>query len=111
MFIVDRELERLQSAGTPIRVGMVGAGFMAQGVVRQMLHYTKGMELVAISNRHLEGARKAYAASGADDVRHVRSAEELDDCIGRGQRSITDDPALLCDASRVDVILEITGAV
>ena len=37
MFIVDRELERLHRAGTPIRVGMVGAGFMARGIAHQML--------------------------------------------------------------------------
>ena len=89
MFIVDRELERLKRAGTPIRVGMVGAGFMARGIARQMLHYTKGMELAAISNRHLEGARKAYAESGESNVTHVRCVDELDDCIARGQRAIT----------------------
>jgi predicted homoserine dehydrogenase-like protein len=111
MFIVDRELERLQRAGTPIRVGMVGAGFMASGIVRQMLHYTKGMELAVICNRHVDGARKAYAASGEDDVAHVRTASELDDCIARGQRAITDDPMLLCDAHRIDVILEVTGTI
>ena len=37
MFIVDRELERLAQMGKPIRVGMIGAGFMARGIVRQML--------------------------------------------------------------------------
>lgn len=111
MFILDRELERLEWAGTPIRVGMVGAGFMASGIARQMLHYTKGIELVAVSNRHLEGARKVYAQSGEDDVVHVQSAEQLDHCIARGRRAITDNPMLLCDAERIDAILEVTGAI
>ena len=111
MFIVDRELERLQQAGTPIRVGMVGAGFMARGIARQMLHYTKGMELAAISNRHLDQARAAYAESGQDDVTHVRSVEELDHCIAGGQRAITEDPMLLCDANGIDAILEVTGTI
>jgi predicted homoserine dehydrogenase-like protein len=79
MFIVDRELERRQQAGTPIRVGMVGAGFMACGIARQMLQYTKGLQLAAISNRHLDGARQAYAASGAADAAEVRSVEALED--------------------------------
>jgi predicted homoserine dehydrogenase-like protein len=111
MFIVDRELERRKRAGIPIRVGMVGAGFMARGIARQMLHYTMGMELAAISNRHLDGALKAYAECGEHDVAHARSAEELDDCIKRGRRAITDDPMLLCDAERIDVILEVTGTI
>jgi predicted homoserine dehydrogenase-like protein len=111
MFIVDGELERLHRAGTPIRVGMVGAGFMARGIARQMLQYTKGMELAAISNRALDRARTAYAEAGECEVVHVTSAEELDNCIARGQRAITDDPMLLCHAQRIDVILEVTGTI
>jgi predicted homoserine dehydrogenase-like protein len=111
VFILDRELERLERAGTPIRVGMVGAGFMATGIARQMLRYTKGMELVAISNRHLEGARRAYAESGENDVAHAGSVDQLDDCIACGRRAITDNPMLLCDADRIDVILEVTGTI
>ena len=111
MFIVDRELERLERAGTPIRVGMVGAGFMATGIARQMLHYTKGMELAAISNRRVDRARKVYAESGEGNVVNVRSAGEVDDCIARGRRAVTDDPMLLCDADGIDVILEVTGTI
>jgi predicted homoserine dehydrogenase-like protein len=111
MFIVDRELERLQRAGTPIRVGMVGAGFMARGIARQMLQYTKGIELAAISNRRLEFAQNVYAESGENNVAHVRSADQLDDCIARGQRAITDDPMILCESRRIDVILEVTGTI
>ncbi|MBV9637186.1 MAG: NAD(P)-dependent oxidoreductase [Methylobacteriaceae bacterium] len=111
MFIIDRELERLERAGTPIRVGMVGAGFMGIGIARQILRYTKGMRLVAISNRHLEGARKAYADSGVQDVARVRSVDELDDRIAQGRPAITDDPMLLCDSKEIDAILEVTGTV
>lgn len=111
MFIVDRKLEELQRAGRPIRVGMVGAGFMAAGIARQMLHYTKGMELVAISNRHLEGAREVYAESGEHNVVHVRSVDQLDGCIARKRRAITDNPMLLCEAAGIDAVLEVTGAI
>ncbi|HET6605901.1 MAG TPA: Gfo/Idh/MocA family oxidoreductase [Rhodopila sp.] len=111
MFIVDRELERLAQAGKPIKVGMVGAGFMARGIARQMLERTKGMELVAVSNRRLELAREAYTMWGETDVAFVSSAEALNQCIERGQRAVTDDPMLLCDCDAIDVILEVTGAV
>lgn len=111
MFIVDRELERLHRAGTPIRVGMVGAGFMARGIARQMLHHVRGIELVAIANRHLEGAVAAYAECGGHEVRHVSSGDELEDCIARKERAATSDPSVLCDAPSVDVILEVTGAI
>lgn len=111
MFIVDNELERLQRAGTPIRVGMVGAGFMARGIARQLLLYTKGMELAVICNRHVQSARAAYGESGENDVTAVRSANELETCIARRQRAVTDDPTVLCDAEGIDVVLEVTGTV
>ena len=111
MFIVDRQLELLERAGTPMRVGMVGAGFMASGIARQMLCYTKGMELAAVSNRNLANARKVYAESGEDNVVHVRSVGELNECIVRRRRAIADDPMLLCEAEGIDVILEVTGAI
>lgn len=111
MFIVDRELERLERLGKPIRVGMVGAGFMAAGIARQMLMYTKGMELVAISNRNPATAAKVYSNCGEADVKHVSSLDELNAAIGRGDRSVTDDPMLLCDADGIDAVLEVTGAI
>jgi predicted homoserine dehydrogenase-like protein len=111
MFIVDRRLERLQKTGSPITVGMVGAGFMAAGIARQMVRYTVGMELAAISNRHLETAIKAYTDCGEADVTHARSLDELNTCIARGKRAVTDDPFMLCDASGVDAIVEVTGAI
>ncbi|MBE7158789.1 MAG: NAD(P)-dependent oxidoreductase, partial [Rhodospirillales bacterium] len=111
MFIVDRELERLEQSGQRIRVGMVGAGFMARGIARQMLLHTKGIELAAISNRHPEAARDAYAVAGETDVTLVHSVSALDDCIAAGRRAVTDDPMLLCECEGIDVILEVTGAI
>jgi predicted homoserine dehydrogenase-like protein len=111
MFIVDRELQKLEQSGKRIRVAMVGAGFMARGIVRQMLHYVEGMELVAISNRHLENAREAYAASGETNVEVVRSVPELEDAIAAGRRAITEDPRIICDAAGIDAIVEVTGSI
>lgn len=111
MFIVDRELARLEHADTPINIGMVGAGFMARGIARQLLHYTKGMRLAAISNRHLDRARQAYTDCGVDDIAQVGSVDELQNCLSHRRCAITDDPTLLCDAPGIDVILEVTGAI
>jgi predicted homoserine dehydrogenase-like protein len=111
VFIVDRELEKRARAGKPVRVGMVGAGFMARGIALQMLKYVQGMELVAISNRHVEEARRAYAEAGQPNVVVVKSVGELQDAIARGKSAITDDPMLLCEAEGIDAIVEVTGAV
>ena len=63
MIIVDSALEEREQQGRPVRVGMVGAGFMARGIALQILGPVRGMELVAISNRDPERARAAWASS------------------------------------------------
>jgi len=66
MIIVDRALQARADAGTPIRVGMIGAGFMGRGVANQIVNSVPGMVLVAISNRGVAAARRAYAEAGVD---------------------------------------------
>ena len=38
MIIIDTALREREAAGRPIRVGMIGAGFMGQGLVNQIVH-------------------------------------------------------------------------
>ncbi|HEV2733724.1 MAG TPA: Gfo/Idh/MocA family oxidoreductase, partial [Longimicrobiaceae bacterium] len=111
MILVDRALERRAAEGRPIRVGMVGAGFMARGVALQMLSFTRGMELVAIANRTLAGAERAYREAGVERPRMVETTAALEEAIARGERAVTDDALLLCRAEGIDCIVEVTGAV
>ena len=111
MQIVDRALQEREVAGNPIRVAMVGAGFMARGIALQIVGVVPGMELVAISNRTLEGARRAFDEAGVEDPIHVRTSRELEAAIADGRPAIADDPIPLCQADGVDVVIEVTGAV
>ena len=58
MIIIDKALEKRQQAGNPVRVAMIGAGFMGRGIALQTVGVVPGMNLVAISNRHVDGARR-----------------------------------------------------
>jgi predicted homoserine dehydrogenase-like protein len=111
VIIIDTALQQRQQEGNPIRVGMVGAGFMGRGLALQILGVVPGMDLVAISNRHLDGAKRAYEEAGVFDVAEVKTASELDSAIENGQHAITDDAMLICRAEHVDVVLEVTGAI
>ena len=111
MIIVDQALEQRESAGDPIRVGLVGAGFMGRGIALQILTATPGMELVAVSNRTLAPARDAFVAAGIDTPRVVESVAELEQAIHEGSPAITDDGLLLAETEGIDAIVEVTGSV
>ncbi|MGQ9610176.1 MAG: NAD(P)H-dependent oxidoreductase [bacterium] len=109
--IVDKALEKLEYDGKPIKVAMVGSGFMGRGIALQIIRYTKGMKLVAISNRHLEGARRAYADADIQNVQVVETVSQLEDVINRGHYAITENAMILCQAGGIDAIIEVTGTV
>lgn len=110
MMIIDKALQQRASENNPIRVAMVGAGFMARGIALQICNYVPGMELVAIANRTLDNARRAYREAGRDSVA-VDTVSQLEAVISRGQYAVTDNPLLVCEAGNVDAVIEVTGAV
>lgn len=111
MVIVDTALNRLEGQDTPIRVGLIGAGYMGRGVALQIIRYTKGMRLAAIANRTLPAAEKAYRMAGIEDFQQVASKTQLEQMIADGQPAIASDATLLCEAEGIDVIVEITGTI
>lgn len=111
MIIVDTALRKRQEENNPIRVGMIGAGFMGRGITVQICKSVPGMELVAISNRSLEKARKAYEEAGVSEIAIVEKVTELEDNIKKGTFSVTENPELLCTAEGIDAIIEVTGAI
>ncbi len=112
MILIDSALEKLEREGKPIRVAMVGAGFMGRGVALQITQsFKNGMRLVAIANRNLEGAKLAYNEAGVNELHEVKTTSELSDNIEKGLCSITEDAQLLCRAKGVDVVFEVTGSV
>src|SRR3989344_154066 len=109
MIIVDEKLAQLEKAGKPIRVGMVGAGFMAQGIANQIVNYTKGMRLVAISNRTLSRAKTVYESAGAKKVKQISTSDELTSALKTNMHAVTEDASLLIQNPQIDVIVEVTG--
>ena len=92
MILVDTALEKLAKENRPIRVAMIGAGFMGSGIARQIVKFTKGIELAAILCRDLEKGRKICADIGATNT------------------LVTSDIATVTDDMKIDAIVEVTGS-
>jgi predicted homoserine dehydrogenase-like protein len=111
MIIVDTALKQREQEDNPIRVGMVGAGYMGRGIALQIQRYVKGMKLVAISNRTLSEAERAYLQAGVETVETVETVSHLEEAIAQNKFAITDDPMLLCEAENIDALVEVTGTI
>jgi predicted homoserine dehydrogenase-like protein len=111
MIIVDTALEKREREGKPIRVGLIGAGYMGRGIALQFLRPLVGMRLVAISNRTLSGAERAGNYAGIEPVKTVGSVGDLETAIRSGIIAVTDDPFILCKAGNIDAIIEATGEI
>jgi predicted homoserine dehydrogenase-like protein len=110
MIIVDKALQKREAEGRPIRVGLVGAGFMGGAVARQILTAGKGLRLSAIASRRLEPALAAYKHAGID-AKTTNNKTELEAAIASGTPVVTEDAIALAKADGIDVVFEITGSI
>jgi predicted homoserine dehydrogenase-like protein len=111
MILVDNALKAREAEGRPIRVGIVGAGFMTQGLTNHICRSVPGMRVAAISNRKPNRARDVFHYAGQTNVVQVETQRELDQAIRANIPTITDDALLLARSEVIDVIVDITGSV
>lgn len=110
MIIVDRALADREASGTPVRVGMIGAGFMGRGIANQICNSVPGMHLAAIANRSPDTATRAFEEAGVEPT-SVDSVAALDSVVASGGHAVTDDPYLVARAEGLDAVIEVTGTV
>src|SRR5882757_8112215 len=106
MWIIDTELKAREEQDRPIRVGIIGAGFMGQGLTNQIVHSVPGMRVVAISNRQVERAVSVFRYAGRDDVVIADSQHKFDDAAFRSQPVATEDAMLLARSDNIDVLVD-----
>jgi predicted homoserine dehydrogenase-like protein len=111
MIITDNALKKREEQGKPIRVAMLGAGFMGQGLTNQIVNSVPGMRMVAVHNRHVKKAFQAYNYSGLTDIVTATTQSQLEDAIRAGKPVVTEDAFLLARSEQVDVLVDTTGSV
>lgn len=111
MIIVDKALAERELGGNPIKVAMVGAGFMGRGIALQLLTAIRGVRLAAIANRHIQGAKQVYEEAGQHEVRTVDTVSQLENTLTSDAYAITEDASVVCQAEGIDAIIEVTGTV
>jgi predicted homoserine dehydrogenase-like protein len=107
-----RHLQRLQASGTPIRVGVIGAGLMGRGLIHQLVRMP-GLQPSLVVARNIERALSACRDAGfdAEDVVVTDDAVRFSKAVWANRLAITTDVELAAEVAPVDVFIECTGAV
>ena len=110
MIIVDTALTARAEANDPIKVGLVGAGFMVQGLTNTIVNSVPGMRVVAISNRRPDRAISVFRYAGLEPSL-ADTAEQFENLAVQKTPIATEDPMLICRSDHIDVVVDVTGSV
>ncbi len=100
-----------ESQGSPIRVGVIGAGTFGTQIVAQTCQM-QGMRVSALAELDLARARKALTLGGvqAEHILEVETSSAINDAIRKDHPAVTTDANALME-SEIDVVVEATGHV
>src|SRR5436190_1444946 len=111
MIIVDNALKARHEQGKPIRVALLGGGFMAQGLTNQIVNSAPGMRLVAVYSRQPKKGFHVFNYSGVENAVAAVTQAQMEDAIRSGKPVVTEDAMLIARSEHVDVIVDTTGSV
>lgn len=105
-----RDLARKADSGTPIRIGLVGAGEMGTDIVSRVAHM-RGIEIGAISElKPGAAARSVEIAYGTiDRVQEVATSDAANAAMEKGKIAVTANVDALLEAGLIDVVVDATG--
>src|SRR5213594_2233578 len=111
MILVDNALKAHAAQGRTVRVGILGAGFMARGLANQINNSTPGMTVAAVFSRRPERAIEAFNYAGVADVVEAGTQNAVEDVIRAGKAVASADAFLLARSPQIDVLVDTTGSV
>ena len=111
MHIIDTRLKEREAKGTPIQVGMLGAGAMGQGLANQIEFHVPGMRVAAIYNRTQSRAEQCCKMTGHETFVVANSGVEVDDAIAKDVACVAATADCLWTSSQIDVVVDMTGSI
>ena len=110
MYEIDSKLAGLEEKGTPITVGLIGAGQMGTDIVSQ-IEGMAGMEIAAVADLKFGTAANAYKIAGyTGEVVETNDWNAAAAAIASGKKVVTTDYKTVIHAPQVQVVIDATGS-
>ena len=111
MILLDTVLKKRQRLNDPIKIGIIGAGEMAKGLINQIKRHTPGMIVSATYSRTLDKPILAYETAGINMYKIVETASDFEDAINSKIPIITQDVSFIVESKSIDIIVDMTGSI
>ena len=111
MIIIDNKLKERELNSNPIKVGVIGAGEMAKGLINQITRHTPGMKVIATYNRSLVRPKEIYKIAGISSYKIVETIFEFKRAIDSKTPIITQNIDLLIEGEGIDILVDMTGSI
>lgn len=110
MNAINDKLARLEEAGRPIHVGIIGAGQMGTEII-STIGEMKGMETTVVVDLSEDAAIGGYAHSKKKaDIVFTGDIREAEKAVCEGRNIASTDYTLATRLSRVDAVIDATGS-
>ncbi len=111
MIIIDSALNKREKEGNPIRIGVIGAGEMAKGLINQVTKFTPGMKVMATFNRSLQRPKEIYEVAGIKNYKIVETVAEFQKAFDADIPVITQNIEVLTQGEGLDILVDMTGSI
>ncbi len=110
MYNMNRKLAELEAKGTPIQVGVIGAGQMGRGMVTELV-MIKGERPAICADIDVDLAVHAFEYGGVtpDQIVKTDDAAEASAAIQAGKYVATSNSDLATAVPEIDVVVDVTG--
>jgi len=107
--MLHQALSELEAKGTPIRVGVSGAGWIGSGFVAQVAH-VPGMVANVLADTDVAAARAAFEAIGIapDAIVEAAAPGPAMDALRAGRRVVSGSYTLAAQLEAVDIVADVT---
>jgi predicted homoserine dehydrogenase-like protein len=107
--MIFEELNKLELLGTPIHLGVSGAGWLGTGYVKAISH-VKGMRVDLIADPAIDLAKKAFIDTGIaiDQITEANSVSTAMDALKAGKKVVTKYYDLAAQLDAINLVSDAT---
>jgi len=108
---LNKRLEDRELTGNPIKVAIVGSGYMGSGILN-VIEHMKGMKVFVLTDTDQKRAEKAYEDVGIlkKDILHTNDVDEAAEAIELNKRVVTSNLRLPAETPLIDVVIDGTAS-